>query len=204
MMGGMRDVIFDFCGVLLDWRPRLTLEGQYPQGVIDMFFDDNDPRGFDYYDRKSDEGWAQERILEEYEQSHGPAVAWVFRTYFEHFRKSLYGMIPGMPELLTELDARHIRLWGLTNFTTEYVDEVYGRFPEFSLLRDVVVSSQEHLVKPDPRIFELAAERFGVEVESCVFVDDTLANAEAADEVGMQGIHFTGADDLRARLLGAG
>jgi 2-haloacid dehalogenase len=200
MIGGMRNVIFDFCGVLLDWRPQLTLQGQYPQGVIDMFFDSADPQGFDYYDRKSDEGWSKERILKEYEESHGPAVAWVFRMYFEHFEKSLHGMMPGMAELLKELDAKGMQLWGLTNFTTEYVDAVRARFPEFALLRDVVVSSEVALAKPDPRIYELAAIRFGVDMDSCIFVDDTADNVRAATAVGMHGIHFTDAKSLRLSI----
>ncbi|MCI1664173.1 HAD family phosphatase [Bifidobacterium crudilactis] len=199
----MRNVIFDFCGVLLDWRPRLTLEGQYPQGVIDMFFDTADPRGFDYYDRKSDEGWSQERILKEYEESHGPAVAWVFRTYFEHFEKSLYGMMPGMPELMRELEARGVQLWGLTNFTAEYVDAVRAKFPEFGLLRDVVISAEVSLAKPDTRIYELAAKRFGVDADTCIFVDDTPENVDGARTAGMQAIHFTDAETLRTQLLSA-
>ncbi|MCI1635346.1 HAD family hydrolase [Bifidobacterium sp.] len=199
----MSNVIFDFCGVLLDWRPQLTLEGQYPQGVIDMFFDPADPRGFDYYDRKSDEGWSQERILKEYEESHGPAVAWVFRTYFEHFQQSLHGMMPGMSTLLKELDAMGIHMWGLTNFTTEYVDAVREHFPEFALLRDIVISSEVSLAKPDPRIYKLAAQRFGVDIHSCIFVDDTQENVDAAQTIGMQAIHFTDAASLRAHLLSA-
>lgn len=168
-----------------------------------MFFDTADPRGFDYYDRKSDEGWSQERILKEYEESHGPAVAWVFRTYFEHFEKSLHGMMPGMPELMRELEARGVQLWGLTNFTAEYVDAVRAKFPEFGLLRDVVVSAEVSLAKPDARIYEFAARRFGVETDTCIFVDDTPENVDGARTAGMQAIHFTDAETLRTQLLSA-
>lgn len=63
MSATITDVIFDYCDVLLDWRPRIPLEGQYPPGVIDMFFSADDPHGFRYYDRLSDSGWDEERIL---------------------------------------------------------------------------------------------------------------------------------------------
>lgn len=96
MTGTITDVIFDYCDVLLDWRPRIPLEGQYPPGVIDMFFSDDDPHGFRYYDRLSDSGWDEERILSDYETEHGPAVAWVFRIYFERQRLALAGLQSGM------------------------------------------------------------------------------------------------------------
>ena len=66
MSATITDVIFDYCDVLLDWRPRIPLEGQYPPGVIDMFFSADDPHGFRYYDRLSDSGWDEERILADY------------------------------------------------------------------------------------------------------------------------------------------
>ena len=40
------DVVFDFCGVLIDWQTRACLEGRYPQVVVDRICADNDPCGF--------------------------------------------------------------------------------------------------------------------------------------------------------------
>ena len=73
------DVMFDYCGVLIDWRPRRTIEGLYPAGVVDMFFDPADPHGVAYYDDLADLGWSEERIIADYEREHGPAVAWIMR-----------------------------------------------------------------------------------------------------------------------------
>lgn len=196
------DVIFDFCDVLVDWRPRIPLEGMYPPGVIDMFFDPADAHGFKHYDELSDLGWPEERILEEYEQFHGPAVAWVFRIYFERQELALHAMMPGMEAVLRDLDARGVRLWGLTNFTVKYVEAARRAFPALRLLRDVVVSSAEGIAKPDPAIFRRAAARFGVNPATTAFVDDKPWNAEAAAAAvpGLTGIRFTDAPALRARL----
>lgn len=192
------DVIFDYCGVLLDWQPRIPLEGQYPPGVVDMFFDPDDERGFWHFDRLSDSGWDEERILADYESDHGPAVAWVFRVYFERQRLALAGMQPGMGELLHDLHGAGVRLWGLTNFTTTYVTAAHELFPDLHLLRDTVVSSEEKILKPNPEIYRRAVVRFGVDPTTTVFVDDKAVNADAADAVGMQGVRFTGAEQLRA------
>ena len=103
MSATITDVIFDYCDVLLDWRPRIPLEGQYPPGVIDMFFSADDPHGFRYYDRLSDSGlgrgahpWPITR------SSTGRPWPWVFRIYFERQRLALAGLQPGMGELLRE------------------------------------------------------------------------------------------------------
>ncbi|MBB3726848.1 HAD family hydrolase [Nonomuraea dietziae] len=64
----------------------------------------------------------------------------------------------------------------------------------------VVSSARVGLAKPDPRIYELAAQVAGVAPSRCLFIDDRLENVEAARALGMIGIHFTEAGDL-ARAL---
>ena len=194
------DVMFDMCGVLVDSQPGRALEGQYPQGVIDMVFDPNDPWGFDYFDAMADAGWSQERVLREYERHHGPAVAWVYRTYLERLRYSMPAMIPGMDLLLQDLHHQGVHLWGLTNFTTRAVDIARGLFPELKLLTDVVISSEEGISKPDPIIFQRAIARFSLDPSTALFVDDTERNVHAAARLGLQTELFTDADHLRRRL----
>ena len=198
------DVVLDFCDVLIDWQPRLALQGQYPEDIVDMFFDPSDPWGFEFYDALSDSGWSQERILADYEAHHGPAVAWMFHVYFERQELALKGMMPGMPELLEDLDAAGVRLWGLTNFTTKFVEMAKRHFDSLGLLRDVVISSEEGLLKPDPNIYRTAIERFRLDSAHTVFTDDKERNAEGATYMGMHGAVFHNAGQLRAALLGLG
>lgn len=55
-----------------------------------------------------------------------------------------------------------------------------------------VISGEIGIRKPDPRIYRLAAERIGLPLEACAFVDDLDRNVEAASELGMFGVHHTG------------
>ena len=60
-------------------------------------------------------------------------------------------------------------------------------------------------VKPEQPIFKLAADRLGVALQDCVFVDDTFANVRAAHAMGMTAVHFTGEAEQLAeveRLIG--
>ncbi|KFI92694.1 alpha beta hydrolase [Bifidobacterium saguini DSM 23967] len=199
------NVIFDFCDVLVDWQPRVPLEGQAPDEVIDHLFDRNDPYGFWHYDELSDLGWSEERILADYARHHGLSGGeqeQAFRLYFERQKLALVGMLPGMPEILHDLDAAGVRCWGLTNFTVKYVDAARELFPALGLLKDVVVSSAEQIHKPDLEIFKRAIARFGIDPACTAFVDDKPWNAEAGTAAGLHGIRFTGADALRAQLFG--
>jgi putative hydrolase of the HAD superfamily len=69
---------------------------------------------------------------------------------------------------------------------------------------EVIGSAAVGLAKPDPRIFELAASAFGVTVSECFFVDDLAPNIEAAKAVGMDGVVFTSAAQLRVDLVARG
>ncbi|WP_193316139.1 HAD family hydrolase [Bifidobacterium cebidarum] len=219
------DVIFDFCDVLVDWQPRMPLEGQVPAAVIGHLFDRDDPYGFWHYDELSDLGWSEERILADYAEHHGltgvgatggngdyaagadsnraldSAALEAFRVYFDRQRLALVGMLPGMPEILNDLAAAGVRCWGLTNFTVKYVDAARELFAPLRLLDDVVVSSAERIHKPDPEIFRRAIARFGVDHAHTAFVDDKPWNAEAGTAAGLGGIRFTDAESLHGQLF---
>ena len=50
------DVVFDYCGVLLDWRPELTMEGKVDTSTMRRLLDHADPYGFWHYDLMTDLG----------------------------------------------------------------------------------------------------------------------------------------------------
>lgn len=64
----------------------------------------------------------------------------------------------------------------------------------------LVVSGQEIIAKPDPKIFGLLCDRAGGAPQSCVFFDDGLNISAGARAVGMDAIHFADAATLRIAL----
>jgi epoxide hydrolase-like predicted phosphatase len=68
----------------------------------------------------------------------------------------------------------------------------------------VVLSGEEGISKPDPRIYELVASRAGLRCDECVFVDDNEEFVEAAVAVGFYGIVFRGAAKLVEDLMKLG
>jgi len=65
---------------------------------------------------------------------------------------------------------------------------------------EIIISSEIGVTKPDPRIYHIALERFGVTPDEAVFVDDFLHNVEGARSVGMYAIQFRNPDQIRAEL----
>jgi len=58
----------------------------------------------------------------------------------------------------------------------------------------------EKVIKPDPRLYRILLDRYGLKAEECVFIDDNPANVAGAEAVGIKGILFKNAEQLRAEL----
>ena len=110
-------------------------------------------------------------------------------------------MIDGMPTLMRDLHARGVRLWGLTNFTVRGVREMHGKYPWLNLLGGTVISAQEGVAKPDPRIYDIAIGRFHLDPAQTLFVDDDVCNVLAARAAGLQAVRFESAAQIRALTL---
>jgi putative hydrolase of the HAD superfamily len=64
----------------------------------------------------------------------------------------------------------------------------------------VVNTARIGVAKPDHRVYRIAAERAGVELSRCLFVDDSATNVAAARALGMPAVHYRRPADLRAAL----
>ena len=65
----------------------------------------------------------------------------------------------------------------------------------------MVVSGYVKCLKPSPEIYRILLDRYSLQASDCVFIDDNAANVAGAEAVGIRGILFTGASDLRRQLL---
>lgn len=122
--------------------------------------------------------------------------------YGPRFGDTIPGPIPGSPAIVEALDMADVPLFAITNFSGEFWRPLRianaGLFDRF---RDIVVSGDEKLVKPDPAIFALALRRFGLPPGEALFVDDRADNVAAAEAAGMIGHIFRDASTLRADLV---
>jgi putative hydrolase of the HAD superfamily len=92
------------------------------------------------------------------------------------------------------------RLVLLSNTDVRHFEFIRGEFPEMFFFDEYVLSYEVGLMKPDPRIYEIALERAKAIAGECVFIDDLEENIEAAAGMGIQTIHFGEETDLEAEL----
>jgi 2-haloacid dehalogenase len=97
-----------------------------------------------------------------------------------------------------------VRLFAMTNWSAETYPLAIPRYPFLDWFEAVIVSGRERLVKPDPAIFRLLVDRYGIEPATTVFVDDTAVNVETAAQLGFRAIRFTDAPALRRELESLG
>lgn len=57
-------------------------------------------------------------------------------------------------------------------------------------------------MKPDPAIFEILFDRYQLEPQTCLFIDDMVANIQVAESLGMQGLQCKNSQDLVRDLQG--
>jgi 2-haloacid dehalogenase len=129
-----------------------------------------------------------------------PTYAVHLDAYATRFLETIPGSVQGSLEIVEELAARGVPLFAITNFGSEFWAQFRPTQPIFDHFRDIVVSGDERLVKPDAAIYQLALRRFGLGEGDAIFVDDSLPNVVAARENGFHGHHFIDAVGLRAEL----
>lgn len=193
-------VVFDLGNVLIGWDQALPLADRMSREEWNAFAAEAD---FAALNSASDSGVPVAEVVARAaaaDPRHGEIVS----LYYENFEKSLTGPIDGMAEVVAELKESGTRLLGLSNWAAETFHHAPAAAPAISELEDVVVSGREELIKPDPAIFHVLTERFGLDPARTVFVDDLPANIEAANRLGFLGLVFTDAQSLRKELTDLG
>lgn len=193
-------VLFDLGQVLVRWDPTLPYRGRFDDDVVRRFFEDVD---FPAFNHLQDAGrpWAEARAV--VERSH-PHHLPLLDLYVERFADAVPGPVEGADAMVDDLRAAGVRVLGLTNWSAETFPVSLRTAPVVGRLEDVLVSGREGIAKPDPRIFALAVDRFGLDPARTLFTDDSRANVEAAARAGLRAELFTSHAALREVLRGLG
>jgi len=149
-------VVFDLGGVIVDWNPRYLLDRAISDAKKREEFMAWIP-ATDFLlalDISADSRVAIAPIVAQH-----PRFADEITAYIERFDETVAGEFPDMAALAQRLQAANVALYGLTNWAGDTFDLVRPRLPTLALMRDIVVSGHEGVIKPDPRIFELMCRR---------------------------------------------
>ena len=195
----IKNVIFDFGNVLIDWNPAYLFL-PYFDGDEERcrFFTDNvcNREWFTRMDRGEDMNKCVAELQTTYPQ-YAEAVAMFRDRWFEMCN----GEIPGMLELILDLKSKGVGVFGLTNWPAETFTEARRRFKTLANIDRYVVSSAVKLAKPDPAIYKLLLSKYSLQPEECVFIDDRKDNVDTAIRLGMSGIVYPGTADQLSGIL---
>jgi 2-haloacid dehalogenase len=199
---GRSVVVFDLGGVLIDWDPRHLYRKLFAgdEAAVEHFLATVCTHEWNRY-QDAGRSFAEGARLLKVEH---PDKAELIDAYSTRFDEMLAGPIAGSVDILAELRDRGIPLYGLTNWSAETYPAALQRFAFLRWFRGILVSGEVGLIKPDPRIFTLLIERFAIEPQRAVFVDDVEANAAAVLPFGIHAIHFTTPAKLREELVRLG
>ena len=192
------NLIFDFGGVLIDWNPHYLYDSYFGDRAKTDWFLANicTMKWNGQVDAGKPMAEATAELVAKF-----PEWKKEIEMYFGRWIEMIGEAIPGMYELLLELKARGHRLFGLSNWSAETFVQIKEDFPALKLLEGMVVSGYVKCLKPSPEIYQLLLDRYSLKASDCVFIDDNAANVTGAEAVGIHGILFTGASDLRRLLL---
>lgn len=198
-MKKIRNIIFDFGGVLLDWNPRYMYRAFFPNEADMEYFLSNICT--DAWNAEQDRGRSFSdgiRLL----QSQYPEYQEAIHLYSEKWEDMLKGELPESTQLLYELKEQGYGIYGLTNWSKEKIKIAYRKYDFFELFDGIIVSGEEKLIKPDKRIYKVLLDRYGLQAEQSVFIDDNAANIQAARELGFNAILFDNIANVRKQLAG--
>ncbi len=195
-------VVFDLGGVLIDWDPRHLYRKLFAgdDAAMERFLAEICTPAWNL-EQDAGRPWSEATALL---KAQHPAQAGLIDAFHLRWPEMMAGPITGTVAILDELRQAGTPLYALTNWSHETFPFAQERFEFLGWFAGIVVSGRERLVKPDPRIFRLMLDRFGLQAEQVVYIDDNPANAAAAGALGMHGIAFTGPAALRVALVARG
>lgn len=202
-----KHIVFDFGGVVFQWRPNELLKRTLPHRAVD-------------------EAAAQQLVVDFFQNYEGdwgrfdrgtievPELAPLIAKRLGFELGEVQAVIDGVPgelqaqkdtvDLLHRLHDEGHKLFFLSNMPEPYAAHLENTHEFFSRFTDGVFSSRVKLIKPEPEIFQLATQRFGIEPAQTVFIDDVAKNVEIARASGWHAIQFVTAEQVEADLNAIG
>lgn len=193
----IKNIIFDFGGVLLDWNPRYLYKSYFNNDEEMEHFLADICNG--EWNIRQDAGRPFAEAVKEL-QAKFPEYAEAIQMYDDDWEKMLKCELPESIDLLKELKFMGYGIYGLTNWSAEKIGYAFANYSFFSLFDGIVVSGVEKVVKPDRKIYEILLERYSLKPGECVFIDDNQDNVDMAKVLGLNAIRFDNIGNVKEHL----
>ena len=199
-MSKIKNIIFDFGGVLIDWDPVYLYRK--------IFEDEREMEHFlenictSEWNVQQDAGRSLAEATELLQAEH-PEHKELIGHFYTRWDEMIGGDIKENVRVLEKLKPK-FPIYGLTNWSAETITIAYDKFDFFELMDGIVVSGDEKLIKPDPKLYQVLLDRYNLKASESVFIDDNINNIETAQSMGFQTIHITEETDLEKEVKDMG
>lgn len=193
----IKNVIFDVGKVLVEWEPliamkKLGMDDVTAQAVASVTTDSPDWNESDRGALADDDMLA--RLI-----AKAPEYEREIRLFWENVGLAIY-QYDYVRDWIRSLKEKGYGVYILSN----YGSWTYAHTTkQLSFLEDVdgaVFSFQVKQIKPEPEIYQSLLNKYGLNPEECVFLDDRQENIEAAKAQKIEGIVFTSYEKAVAAL----
>ena len=192
----IKNVIFDLGKVLINNDPSEYLrkygydEEKY-QALLDAIWTDSLWGDMDIAKYESFKD-----IIEIYVEKHKELEPELRRFFAEDWMQ-LYVTYDDTVKFYNDVYEQGYGIYLLTNFSKDGYEYISNKFDFFKKAKGAVVSSHLKIAKPDMRIYQYLLETYNLNPDECIFIDDSVANINAANELGIHGIVYTDIENLR-------
>ena len=198
-MSKIDTIIFDLGGVLIDWNPEYV--------YLDVFNGDRQKMKWFFdnictsdWNENQDAGYSMAKATEE-RIALFPEYEELISIFYGRWVDMLGNAIPETVEILDKLKkSNKYKIVALTNWSHETFPIALDRFEFLKWFDGIVVSGEEKTRKPFADIYNITLDRYNINAENSIFIDDNLRNVEAANALGINGVHFKNAKFLISQL----
>ena len=183
----VKNVVFDIGGVLADFRLK--------EFLADKGFDAVMMRRIikasvlsPYWASFERGELTEEQTLEGFARTDPDIKAELYNAF-----SSVAGMLTSREYAIPLVQSLHRAGHGvyyLSNYSKKAYDECGASLGFMPYMDGGLVSFRVGMTKPDPRMYQLFLEQFGLAADECLFVDDTPENVDVARGLGFSGVVF--------------
>ncbi|MDO6390729.1 HAD family phosphatase [Pontibacter sp. BT731] len=191
-------IIWDLGAVLIDWNPHYLYRRIFDDGAEMHHFLEN-VCTFDWNEEQDGGRTIQE--ANDYLIARHPEHEAHIKAYYGRWEEMLGGPIHASVEILRVMKSRgEHKLYALTNWSAELFPIALERYDFLGWFDGIVVSGTENDRKPNHSFYHTLLNRYELQPDEVLFIDDNLRNIKAAEQLGIESIHFTSPEDLKERL----
>jgi 2-haloacid dehalogenase len=197
-----RAVLLDLGGVFLDWDPRYLYSKLFGDDVVGMehFLTNICTTPWHV---EQDRGQAVPEACAQLRAQY-PEHAELIDAWGERSEEMIRGVIQGTVEVFAELKATGVPCYALSNMERENWERRFEIYDFLGWFDGYFISGLEGVIKPDSEYFVRALERFDLQPDEVLFVDDRPENTAAAGALGIPALLFTSPEALRGELVARG